>query len=118
MTQPNEDQTPNDEMHESFFEVSYLKEEGLFEMSWSQCSRGTDERIKFFSVRLAPENFQKMSYDMLRMVKEFNLMQIHEYEMRKQDEAAVDSAPIAQQIENQTNPIVEEICESQCSCSH
>lgn len=85
MTQPTEDQDTKEELTESIFEINYLKELGLFEMAWSQCARGSEERMKFFSVRLVPENFQKMSYDMLRMVKEFNLMQAQQYEQNQKE---------------------------------
>ena len=69
------------EMSESFFEMKYLSEIGLFELAWYDRPNEEDkESRKYFSVRLLPETFQQMSSDMLKMVKDFNLKQALEYQ--------------------------------------
>lgn len=70
---------------ESFFEMKYLKDEGFFELAWFDSVDGEEEKHKYFSVRLLPETFQQMSYDMLRMVKDYNLMQAQKYQEKENE---------------------------------
>lgn len=78
-------------MQESFFEMKYLENEGLFELAWYDRIDGEDDKHKYFSVKLLPETFQQMSYDMLRMVKDFNLKQAIKHQ-EKENERAIGGA--------------------------
>lgn len=71
-------------MQDSRFEMKYLEEESLFEMAWYDKKEEEEEQQRFFSVRFTPETFEQMSYDMLRMVKDFNLKQALEHQKKQE----------------------------------
>lgn len=74
---------PKEELNETYFQMQFLKEEGLFELAWFDRADETDAQSrKYFSVKLLPATFQQMTYDMVRMSKDFNLMQAKEFEER------------------------------------
>lgn len=75
----------NQDFTESFFQMTFLKEEGLFELAWFDTAEEGTEKKKYFSVRLLPETFQRMSYDMLRMVKDYNLMQAQAFQEKENE---------------------------------
>ena len=70
----------NEEYAESFFQMRYLEEEGLFELAWFDRKEEDKEERKYFSVRLLPHRFEEMSAEMVRMVKNYNLMQALKYQ--------------------------------------
>ncbi len=77
--------TNDQERDECFFQMRYLEEEGIFELAWFDRKEEDREERKYFSVRLLPHSFEEMSAEMVRMVKNYNLMQALKYQ-EKQDE--------------------------------
>ncbi len=79
-------QAPMLNLPNAYMKVIYNNESGMFILTWLEASEdGNETEQKIFELTLLPETFQKLTADMLKVVKDFNLMQAREFE-EKEDE--------------------------------
>lgn len=80
-------------MPNAYLKVGYDKPSGMFIMTWLEASDdGKETEQKIFELTLLPETFQKLTADMLKVVKDFNLMQAQEFEEKENERRAREQA--------------------------
>lgn len=82
-------QAPMVNLPNAYLRVNYDKPSGMFILTWLEASEeGSETEQKIFELTLLPETFQKLTADMVKIVKDFNLMQAKEFEEKENERRA------------------------------
>ena len=73
--------------NEIFARVQFLDGEGVFSISYLKSKEDTQS---VFEIRFAPEMFEKFVYDMLKIVKNFNLYQAQMYQEKVNEQNKIE----------------------------
>jgi hypothetical protein len=77
----------SDEIGETKMNLTWEPESNLFSMRFL-----IDDKVAF-QVKMIPETFEKLTHDMVRTVKNYNLIMIEKYQERIRNEQATQPAP-------------------------